>query len=99
VHVALVSSGAIAAGREELGFPTLPKQLPAKQMLAAVGQPRLMAMYEQYFAIYGVHVAQVLLTRADLADRDGFLNVHGPMGLAELTTYKWVVQGDYHVRP
>lgn len=74
VEVALVSSGAIAAGREELGFPTLPKQLPAKQMLAAVGQPRLMAMYEQYFAIYGVHVAQVLLTRADLADRHGFLN-------------------------
>jgi glutamate 5-kinase len=74
VQVALVSSGAIAAGREELGFPALPKQLPAKQMMAAVGQPRLMAMYEQYFAIYGVHVAQVLLTRADLADRHGFLN-------------------------
>jgi len=74
VQVVLVSSGAIAAGREELGFPTLPKQLPAKQMLAAVGQPRLMAMYERYFAIYGVHVAQVLLTRADLADRHGYLN-------------------------
>jgi glutamate 5-kinase len=74
IQVALVSSGAIAAGREELGFPSLPKQLPAKQMMAAVGQPRLMAMYEQYFAIYGVHVAQVLLTRADLANRYGFLN-------------------------
>lgn len=74
VQVALVSSGAIAAGREELGFPALPKNLPAKQMMAAVGQPRLMAMYEQYFAIYGMHVAQVLLTRADLADRHGFLN-------------------------
>jgi glutamate 5-kinase len=74
IQVALVSSGAIAAGRETLGFPTLPEQLPAKQMLAAVGQPRLMAIYEQYFAIYGVHVAQVLLTRADLADRHGFLN-------------------------
>ena len=74
VQVALVSSGAIAAGREELGFPALPKQLPAKQMMAAVGQPRLMAMYEQYFSIYGVHVAQVLLTRADLADRHGYLN-------------------------
>ena len=74
IQVALVSSGAIAAGREELGFPALPKQLPAKQMMAAVGQPRLMAMYEQYFAIYGVHVAQILLTRADLADRHGFLN-------------------------
>ena len=75
----LVSSGAIAAGREELGFPTLPKQLPAKQMLAAVGQPRLMAMYEQYFGIYAVHVAQVLLTRADLADRHGYLNARATL--------------------
>ena len=78
-QVVLVSSGAIAAGREELGFPTLPKHLPAKQMLAAVGQPRLMAMYEQYFAIYGTHVAQVLLTRADLTDRRGFLNARNTL--------------------
>ncbi len=73
-QVVLVSSGAIAAGRETLGFPTLPRYLPAKQMLAAVGQPRLMAIYEQYFAIYGTRVAQVLLTRADLADRRRYLN-------------------------
>ncbi len=73
-RVVLVSSGAIAAGREVLGYPTLPKHLPAKQMLAAVGQPRLMALYEQYFGIYGIHVAQVLLTRADLTDRRRFLN-------------------------
>lgn len=74
VQVVLVSSGAVAAGREELGFPPLPKHMPAKQMLAAVGQPRLMASYQQYFAIYGVHVAQVLLTRADLTDRRRYLN-------------------------
>ncbi|HZW04524.1 MAG TPA: glutamate 5-kinase [Anaerolineaceae bacterium] len=73
-QVVLVSSGAIAAGRAALGYPSLPKHLPAKQMLAAVGQPRLMADYERYFAIYGVPVAQVLLTRADLADRRRFLN-------------------------
>ncbi len=73
-QVVLVSSGAIAAGRAALGFPSLPKHLPAKQMLAAVGQPRLMADYERFFAIYGVPVAQVLLTRADLADRRRFLN-------------------------
>ncbi len=73
-QVVLVSSGAIAAGREALDFPSLPQQLHAKQMLAAVGQPRLMAMYERYFAIYGEKVAQVLLTRADLADRHGYLN-------------------------
>ncbi|MCX6055537.1 MAG: glutamate 5-kinase [Chloroflexi bacterium] len=74
IQVVLVSSGAIAVGRESLGFPVLPKELPAKQMLAAVGQPRLMAMYERYFEIYQVHVAQVLLTRSDLADRNGYLN-------------------------
>jgi glutamate 5-kinase len=73
-QVVLVSSGAIAAGREVMGFPNLPKHLPAKQMLAAVGQPRLMAIWEQYFAIYGVRVGQVLLTRADLADRRRYLN-------------------------
>jgi len=57
-QVVLVSSGAMAAGREVLGFPSLPKYLPAKQMLAAVGQPRLMAMYEQVFTIYDTRVAQ-----------------------------------------
>jgi len=72
--VVVVSSGAIAAGRERLNFPQLPKTIPAKQMLAAVGQPRLMALYEQLFGLYGVTVAQVLLTRADLADRRRYLN-------------------------
>ncbi len=73
-QVVLVSSGAIAAGREALGFPTLPRHLPAKQMLAAVGQPRLMAIYAQYFAIYNAKVAQVLLVRADFGDRRRYLN-------------------------
>ncbi len=79
IQLILVSSGAIAAGRQELGYPNLPKQVPAKQMLAAVGQPRLMAMYEQYFEGYGVHVAQILLTRADLADRHGYLNARATL--------------------
>jgi glutamate 5-kinase len=73
-RVVLVSSGAMAAGRERLAFPKLPKQIPAKQMLSAVGQPRLMALYEQLFDIYKLTVAQVLLTRADLADRGRYLN-------------------------
>ena len=70
----VVSSGAIAAGRERLNYPNLPKDIPAKQMLAAVGQLRLMALYEQLFALYGLTVAQVLLTRADLSDRRRYLN-------------------------
>jgi glutamate 5-kinase len=55
-EVILVSSGAIAAGRERLNHPQLSKDIPAKQMLAAVGQPRLMALYEQLFALYGAIV-------------------------------------------
>jgi glutamate 5-kinase len=70
----VVSSGAMAAGKERLAFPQLPKEIPAKQMLAAVGQPRLMALYEQLFGLYRLTVAQVLLTRTDLADRRRYLN-------------------------
>ena len=73
-EIVLVTSGAMAAGRAQLNFPALPKDIPAKQMLAAVGQPRLMALYEQLFGLYGITVAQVLLTRADLTDRRRYLN-------------------------
>ena len=68
-EVILVSSGAMAAGKEQLKFPQLPREVPAKQMLAAVGQLRLMAIYEQVFGLYGLTIGQVLLTRADLGDR------------------------------
>ena len=78
-QVILVSSGAIAAGREKLGFPQLPKDLPAKQMLSAIGQPRLMAIYEQVFGLYGLTLAQVLLTRTDLADRRRYLNARNTL--------------------
>jgi len=78
-EVVLVSSGAIAAGRERLSFPALPKEIPAKQMLAAIGQPRLMAIYEQLFGLYGLAVAQILLTRADLADRRRYLNARNTL--------------------
>ena len=78
-QVVLVSSGAIAAGREKLNFPQLPKNIPAKQMLAAVGQLRLMALYEQVFGLYGMIVGQVLLTRADLSDRRRYLNARNTL--------------------
>lgn len=70
----LVTSGAIAVGRQRLDFPRLPKDIPAKQMLAAVGQPRLMGLYEQLFGLYGLMVAQVMLTRNDLSTRTSYLN-------------------------
>lgn len=78
-QVAFVSSGAIAAGRESLGYPELPKTIPGKQMLAAIGQPRLMAIYEQLFGIYGCRVAQLLLTREDISDRKRYLNARGTL--------------------
>lgn len=70
----ICTSGAIAAGRERLGFPKVPDSLSGKQMLAAVGQSRLMEIWEQLFDIYDIHVGQVLLTRADVDDRHRFLN-------------------------
>ncbi len=78
-EVILVTSGAMASGREALGYPQLPRDIPAKQMLAAVGQPRLMALCQQLFALYGVTVAQVLLTRADLANRRRYLNARNTL--------------------
>ncbi|NOX63321.1 MAG: glutamate 5-kinase [Chloroflexi bacterium] len=74
IDVILVSSGAMAAGKEELGFPELPPNVPAKQMLSALGQPRLMRIYGQFFEIYGIHTGQMLLTRADLQIRRRYLN-------------------------
>lgn len=79
VQVVLVTSGAIAAGREVLQFPELPKHIPAKQMLAAVGQPRLMELYTQLFRIYGMPVSQVLLTRSDLSARRSYLNARNTL--------------------
>jgi glutamate 5-kinase len=67
-------SGAIAAGREHLGYPELPATIASKQLLAAVGQSRLIQLWEQLFSIYGIHVGQMLLTRADMEDRERFLN-------------------------
>lgn len=73
-EIIIVTSGAMAAGRERLSFPKLPKELPAKQMLAAVGQPHLMALYERVFSLYNLAIAQVLLTRSDLSNRQRYLN-------------------------
>lgn len=78
-QMVVVSSGAMAAGKEQLGFPELPKFIPTKQMLAAVGQPRLMNVYAELFGIYGVNVAQVLLTRSDLSDRRRYLNARNTL--------------------
>lgn len=73
-EVVLVTSGAVGAGMGRMGWKKKPKTLPEKQAAAAVGQGILMHVYEKLFAEYGRAVAQVLLTRADIADRKRYLN-------------------------
>ena len=73
-EIVICSSGAVAAGREALNFPTLPPTVTSKQMLAAVGQSRLMQVWGSLFDIYQQHVGQVLLTRADVDSRSRYLN-------------------------
>ncbi|MBR1923654.1 MAG: glutamate 5-kinase [Ruminobacter sp.] len=79
-HIVVVSSGAVAAGREALGYPDLPRTIANKQMLASVGQTHLMNKWQQLFEIYGLHIGQILLTRADLEDRERFLNARDALG-------------------
>jgi glutamate 5-kinase len=78
-EVVLVTSGAVASGMSRLGMKERPKSIPAKQAAAAVGQIALMAAYEQLFSTYGVHVAQILLTHDDLANRRRYLNAKHTM--------------------
>jgi glutamate 5-kinase len=72
--VVVCTSGAVAAGRARLGFPSLPATIQSKQLLAAVGQPRLMMVWERLFDIYGIRTGQILITRADVENRLRFLN-------------------------
>lgn len=72
--IIIVSSAAIAAGRERLNFPPLPSTVANKQMFAAVGQSRLMLTWERLFELYDIHVGQILLTRADVHNRRRYLN-------------------------
>ena len=73
-EVVIVSSGAVAAGMSRLGRKERPKSIPEKQALAAVGQIKLMALYEGFFSKFDKSVAQVLLTHEDLANRQRYIN-------------------------
>ncbi|MBN1643564.1 MAG: glutamate 5-kinase [Dehalococcoidales bacterium] len=79
VELVVVTSGAIAAGREKLGLGKKVKDIPYKQVLAAVGQGRLMNAYETLFEAHGITVAQALLTKSALADRAGYLNTRNTL--------------------
>jgi glutamate 5-kinase len=68
-ELVLVTSGAVGIGCTALGLDRRPPELPGLQAAAAVGQGRLMALYQDAFAVRGLTAAQVLLTRGDLASR------------------------------
>lgn len=79
IQVVVVSSGAIAAGRSELGLLDKPRTIPHKQAAAAVGQTRLMRAYETALAPHDLKTAQVLLTSEDLGSRQRFLNARATL--------------------
>lgn len=74
-RLVLVSSGAVGVGCARLGFSERPQKLSLKQAIAAVGQGRLMRIYDDFFAALHQPVAQVLLTRASLIQRQQYRNI------------------------
>jgi glutamate 5-kinase len=80
-RMVIVSSGAIAAGREVLRDPRLDDHLPAKQMLSAVGQSYLMQVYTMLFGLYDTQIGQVLLTHDDLSHRTRYLNARDTLNM------------------
>ncbi|GAB4323565.1 MAG: glutamate 5-kinase [Dehalococcoidia bacterium] len=73
-ELVVVSSGAIAAGRHRLAHRKISGKQPSRQAYASVGQSHLMQSWDELFDWHDIVIAQVLLTRRDLADRQGYLN-------------------------
>lgn len=78
-EVVLVSSGAVAAGMQRLGWQVRPHAMNELQAAAAVGQMGLAQAYESAFSAHGLHTAQILLTHEDLADRTRYLNARSTL--------------------
>lgn len=75
----IVSSGAVAAGKSRLGTKKKRRDTPFRQVLAAVGQSRLMQAYDELFSTRGITVAQTLLTKPDFISRLGYLNARNTL--------------------
>lgn len=80
-RVVVVTSGAVGTGRWRLGMPHKPRSIPEKQAAAAVGQGILMHLYERVLAERGLTSAQLLLTRADLGDRQRYVNASNTLNV------------------
>jgi glutamate 5-kinase len=88
LEVVLVTSGAMAAGVRKIGLSRRPDEIPKRQAVAAVGQPRLMLAYDSAFESHGKKVAQILLTGDDLTNRKRYLNARNTFH--ELLSWKIV---------
>lgn len=94
-EVILVSSGAIAAGRKSLGFTERPKEKSVKQACAAVGQARLMMLYQKLFAEYNQTAAQILLTKYTMINDISRQNAHNTfLELAKMNVIPIVNEND-----
>jgi glutamate 5-kinase len=78
-EIVIVTSGAVGAGMGVLGYAKRPESLAEQQACAAVGQSRLMATYEKLFGEYNLHVAQVLVTHADLQHKERHRNARNTL--------------------
>lgn len=79
IEVLLVSSGSVAAGVSQLKMQQRPAQVNELQAAAAVGQALLVRQYEQAFKPFGITIAQILLTHADIANRERYLNARSTL--------------------
>ena len=94
-EIIVVSSGAIASGRVLLGQVPDHRGVPLRQVLASVGQGRLMQAYDRLFDAHGITVAQALVSRGDLSDRLRYLNVRNTLNtLLELRVVPIVNEND-----
>lgn len=94
-EVVLVSSGAIAAGRQALGFTDRPKEIAQKQAFAAVGQARLMMVYQKLFAEYNQTAAQILMTKNTMINDESRFNARNTFDeLLKLGTVPIVNEND-----
>jgi len=78
-EVLIVSSGAVGLGREALGFAETPDELEERQACAAVGQTRLMGLYQEGFTRLGLVCGQALLTQGDFDDRERYLSLRSTL--------------------
>lgn len=91
----IVTSGAVAAGKYRLGIRKKRRDVPFRQMMAAVGQGQLLKAYDELFGKHGITVAQTLLTRPDFSNRLSYLNARNTLlALLELRVIPVINEND-----